>query len=408
MNFLLVKGKSFIIKIAELDIRFILLIGLLVFLPTLEAPKNIFAFLFVFAWVIIAKKNHNWGGKWETIDTIFTLWILFDIIISINAMITHQLSGEGFRDIFRFVLIGWCLSRTNFVKERHTQAALIAVVAVVISLIYSYYVGQGNLKELYSVGHINHTAIYLVLAYSISLALLLFNFNNLSFYQKVTLTLTSIALFIAILDTHSRAAFGILIVITLLDFIFLIIRLKKISLLLASIAFFMTLGILFSQNPPVALQRIQAYDTIFDLSTRTPINNFSYYAFKANPFFGVGFKNYSTIELDDIAEIVIKDKNIFDKNLLMNGSHAHNIYFNYLVSGGLLIFSIFAWFWLYIFMIIIKSLKSPENDWVSLSATGVLLVNLGIGVVNTTFHHEHAILSMFVLGILISKFRRFD
>ena len=56
MNFLLVKGKSFIIKIAELDIRFILLIGLLVFLPTLEAPKNIFAFLFVFAWVIIAKK----------------------------------------------------------------------------------------------------------------------------------------------------------------------------------------------------------------------------------------------------------------------------------------------------------------------------------------------------------------
>ena len=59
-------------------------------------------------------------------------------------------------------------------------------------------------------------------------------------------------------------------------------------------------------------------------------------------------------------------------------------------------------------MIIIKSLKSPENDWVSLSATGVLLVNLGIGVVNTTFHHEHAILSMFVLGILISKFRRFD
>ena len=172
MNFLLVKGKSFIIKIAELDIRFILLIGLLVFLPTLEAPKNIFAFLFVFAWVIIAKKNHNWGGKWETIDTIFTLWILFDIIISINAMITHQLSGEGFRDIFRFVLIGWCLSRTNFVKERHTQAALIAVVAVVISLIYSYYVGQGNLKELYSVGHINHTAIYLVLAYSISLAFL--------------------------------------------------------------------------------------------------------------------------------------------------------------------------------------------------------------------------------------------
>ena len=29
----------------------------------------------------------------------------------------------------------------------------------------------------------------------------------------------------------------------------------------------------------------------------------------------------------------------------MTGVHAHNVYFNYLVSGGLLIFSIFAWFW---------------------------------------------------------------
>ena len=33
------------------------------------------------------------------------------------------------------------------------------------------------------------------------------------------------------------------------------------------------------------------------------------------------------------------------------------------------------------------------------------MVNLLIGLVNTTLHHEHAILSMFVLGLLISQYR---
>ncbi len=51
-------------KLAKVDIRFLFLIGLLIALPGFEAPKNIFAFLFVVSWVVIAKKNNDWGGKW--------------------------------------------------------------------------------------------------------------------------------------------------------------------------------------------------------------------------------------------------------------------------------------------------------------------------------------------------------
>ena len=42
-------------KLARVDIRFLFLIGLLIFLPALEAPKNLFAFLFVVSWVVIAR-----------------------------------------------------------------------------------------------------------------------------------------------------------------------------------------------------------------------------------------------------------------------------------------------------------------------------------------------------------------
>jgi len=77
-------------NLARVDIRFLFLIGLLIFLPALEALKNIFAFLFVVSWVVIAKKNNDWGGKWLVIDSIFLLWILADIFVSINAIITYN------------------------------------------------------------------------------------------------------------------------------------------------------------------------------------------------------------------------------------------------------------------------------------------------------------------------------
>ena len=164
-------------KIAAVDLRFLLLAAMLVFLPGVEALKNIFAFLFVLSWVLISKKNNNWGGKWQLIDSIFLLWILADIFVSINALLTHQLSGSNFRDVIRFVLIAWVLSRIYFPKDKLFKLALISVIATIFTLGYSYYSTGGILKELHSVGHINHTAIFLVIAYSISLSLFLFDLS---------------------------------------------------------------------------------------------------------------------------------------------------------------------------------------------------------------------------------------
>ena len=182
-------------KIDAVDARFLLLVAMLVFLPGVEALKNIFAFLFVLSWILISKKNNNWGGKWQIIDSIFLLWILADIFISINAVITHQLSGSNFRDVIRFVLIAWVISRINFPKEKLRELAIISVVASLITLAYSYYSTGGILKELHSVGHINHTAIFLAIAYSISLSLLLFAFHSLKNYQKIILLISTIVLF---------------------------------------------------------------------------------------------------------------------------------------------------------------------------------------------------------------------
>jgi hypothetical protein len=392
-------------KFSQIDFKFVFLAAMLIFLPGVEALKNIFAFLFVLSWFFFVNKENYWGGKWRVIDTIFLLWLLADASVSINAIITHQLPGSGFRDVFRYVLIAWIISRTYFLKEKINQLTLIVVIATVVTLGYSYYSTGGMLKELHSVGHINHTAIFLLMTYSIALPLFLFDFHKLARYQRAILLISSIILFLSTIDTNSRASFGILIIITLLNFFFFNIKKKNISLIFLFLTLVLSVGSYFAYNPPKALKRIQNNEHIFKDNTREKINNFSYYVFKTYPMLGVGFGNYSQINKLDIEEAVLQDLGVYEWNNYMESSHAHNLYYSFLVSGGLVIFSIFVMFWLSIFWIIFELIKVRENHWIVMSSFNVVLINLGIGFFNTTLHHEHAILSMFVLGLLISQYR---
>lgn len=394
-------------KFAEVDYRFLMFLGVLVCLPVLEALKNIFAFLFVFSWVLIARKENYWGGKWKTIDTIFLLWILADITVSINAVISHQLSGSNFRDIIRFVLIAWVLSRIHWPKQKLFQLASAAIIATLMAIAFAYYIsGDYQFNELYSVGHINHSAIFLAIAFSISLSLLIIDFNNLKKYQKIFLILSTLILFFTTVDTNSRAAFGLIILITLIDFIYLAIKSRRLSVTILLFGIVSLTGVMFINSPPAALKRILTGEHILHDEARDRIRNFNYYAFKKSPLLGHGFGNHGKIKFDDIKSSIIKDNGDPNISLYLPSAHAHNVYYTYLVSGGLLIFSIFLWFWFYIIWIIIKLIASKDSEWFVLCSVSVLLINLGIGWVNTTLHHEHAILSMFVLGLLISKYRK--
>lgn len=408
-------------KILRIDIRFLLLVCLLFTLPSFEALKNIFALLFVVSWVYVSRKNKEWGGKWIIIDSIFLMWILAGIFVSVNAVKTHHFPGDNYTDIVRFILISWVVSRTYFSRERLIQLAFVIVFATFISLIFSYFLGHGQFKELYSVGHINHSAIYLVITYAISLALLFFNSYNINNYQKIALIVSCLAFAFTVVNSGSRAAAGILVIITLFDFVFLLLKLKKLSLIIGIVTLATFIGVFSTQYPRYTVESfeketIAKLENFFYDDDRKKIREFSYYAFKTNPLFGVGFGNFGLLKANDIKQAIIRDKKVFEDNKYSSSSHTHNVYYNYLVSGGILIFSIFAWFWIFIFWIICKMfvlnslrhyrLKYPENEWIIVSAIGAVLVTLGIGLVNTTLHHEHGILTMFVIGLLISQFRK--
>jgi len=185
------------------NVIFIYLALLLIFLPSFEAPKNLFVILLVFTWAFIARRDNNLGGKWRVIDTIFLFWIIFDIIIGINAVVNLELPANGSKDIIKFILVGWVVSRLSLDKKQMIFLTVVTVIFAIIPLIESYYEQADNGRlyiELNSVGHVNHTAIYLLISYVLSSSIFVLQFNKIGYkwYARTGITVKDIIIFIII------------------------------------------------------------------------------------------------------------------------------------------------------------------------------------------------------------------
>lgn len=384
--------------------KFLFLALMLAVLPILEAPKNLFALLFVLSWVVIAKTSRDWGGRWRSIDTIFLLWILADIAVGLNAVIVHDQPANGSKDIIKFVLVGWAISRAGFTTKQMIHLSLVAIVSTVIALAYSYL--NCGCPRLHSVGHINHVAIYLLLVYIISLSLLIFNFKNIGNLVRILLILTSVVLAISVIDTNSRASSGLLVAVTLMAMLYAIYLYRSWCVVTISALFISIVLVASINNPPRVINKfIHGMSLISDDSPRQKIRNFAYYVFKIDPILGTGMNNFPNLDHGDIRELVVKDKGVYNKREFSPHAHPHNVYLTYLSGGGLVLFSVFAWFWLEVVRIIYKARNFANERWLMFGSAGMTMSVLGVGWVNTTLAHEHALIPMFFIGLLVSKYR---
>lgn len=393
--------------IKKQDSKFIFLALMLVMLPNFEVPKNLFAVLFVASWVFIARRDKKWGGKWRVIDTIFLLWILTDIAVGINAVMMHEQPANGSKDIIKFVLVGWAISRSGFTIRQMINLCVIAIVFSIMPLAYSYLnCNGGTCVELNSVGHVNHTAIYLLIVYVVSLSLLIFNFKNIGNLLRTMLIVTTIIFAYVVIDTHSRAASGLLVAITLIAMLYSIYLYRNWCSVIISILLFSLVSTILVYNSSQVFNKFINGSSLVGDSPRQKIRNFAYYVFKIDPILGTGIGNFPNFSHDDIKELVIKDKGVYDKSSFMPFAHPHNLYYVYLSGGGVVLFSIFIWFWLQMANIIYKVNKQSQEKWLVFSSSSIVIAVLSIGWVNTTLAHEHALIAMFVLGLVISIDRK--
>ena len=91
-------------------IEFAFLALLIVFLPAFEAPKNIFWVAYVVTWIFNRVRDKDFGGKWQTWDTLIVLWIASGYIVAAFAGLKHE-EWLGPLDIVRYGSIFWLVMR---------------------------------------------------------------------------------------------------------------------------------------------------------------------------------------------------------------------------------------------------------------------------------------------------------
>ena len=206
--------------------------------------------------------------------------------------------------------------------------------------------------------------------------------------------------------SQSRAAFGMA---TILGFLFLsimpfMIKTKNFSM----IAFAIIIAVTLSFNPAIFEKQKELQRTNDLLSRRDLVWNVPIEASRFYPILGIGMNNWKNITITELKNSVEKRGEIFDeKKYCLTVGHAHNLYLQALLERGLLGLSsiiLLAILWAKEIILSYKRKKGTDlNNMTLYASISTFLGIFGIGLVNSTLHHENAILALFILGLHIMQ-----
>jgi len=256
--------------------------------------------------------------------------------------------------------------------------------------------------QLHSVGHVNHSAIYLGIILGGALSVTLSTWRDVGLIQRIGLILLPIVFFESIILGQSRGVFGIsLIRISLL--ILAIPNPKKIKAIALAL-FAIILALMPLMNTAIIQKQIAAQNANNTLSDRPRVWSVSIEAARFYPIFGVGNGNWNQITLEDLKRSREKRDMPYDeKNYAIQHGHSHSLYLTSLVERGvvgLIVLIVFMMTWLETLIKSYHKLKnSTQGSYIWGASLSAWIVTFGVGLVNSTFHHEHAILALLFLGL---------
>jgi O-antigen ligase len=391
------------------QIEFALLCLVIAVLPTFEAPKQIFWGLYFITAITRLMINRSLlDFQWP--DLFFGLWLAAALASTLGAGMPGHHEWKGFTDLFMYSSTAWLVYRSNYTPTQLKNLLILSVVLVLPPLLWGIWLHLGPINkqylELKSVGHVNHSAIYLCIVFGISLGASFCAINSKKTIQAILLTIITALIFWSLVIGQSRAAFGIA---TTLSFflIFLLTDNKKIKHLFVSLAS-IALIIIVAMNP-IIVQKHKQYVSNNDItSSRLQVWNVSFEAAKWFPPLGLGMDNWKLITPKAIQLSVEKSGQTYKADDYFYPGHSHNVYLTILVERGIIGLSTFMLIILAWGTQLLRSYKNFRNNdqmliWgASLSA---FIVATGIGIVNTTIHHEHGLLTALCLGIFLAAKR---
>jgi O-antigen ligase len=384
-------------------IEFGALVALAFFLPLYEAPKNIAWIIFVLAWLANRARERDFGGRWDLWDTLMAVWVPSGLVVAAFAGL-HDSEWRGALDLVRYGSVAWLLKRSDYsaASERWVFRALVA--SLVLGLAVGHWrvwVGGAEFLQLNSVGHVNHTAIYVAIMLGACTAWF-FTGGGI-----VPVLVMAFALFSLVLSA-SRGGIGVALAMLLVLGAAFWRRsrwpsLFTVALVVATVltAWLGGADVIRKQQRNIEQQNVLAY--------RDGIWRAALVAWERFPLLGIGVDNYHLINNDRVKAWREQAGKRFDERDYSQFPHAHSLYFNTLAERGILgalplLAVLVAWL---VALVRARPARDASNDdWLWWGCSGAaFMVTTGVGLVNTTLHHEHGILAMLFLGMWLSRIR---
>lgn len=398
-------------KLLYLDL--IMLSLMILSLPSLEAPKNIFLVGYLITRVISEIIQFKQGVKqWKSWDFLFLTIIFTAFLSTVFAGFSGMEEWQGYKVFLTAILTGWFISRTHYSQNQYRIIFLLTILAIIPPLLWGLYeylvIHSKKSLEIHSVGHVNHSAIYLTMIFGATLGWFISQFDfkkkdEVSQWQTILIGMMSFILFISLIIGQSRGAFGIAILLGIcLLFLANSIKVK----IIAIVTMFLVITSSMLLESDIIQKQINNQKSDNVLANRDKVWNVSIEASRFSPLLGLGLSNWHFIKLSQIQKSVEARGEIFHADNYFFPGHSHSLYLSALVERGivgLMVTLIFMCYWLYDLIKTFKwSNKSGTSYMLWTGSLSAWLATFGIGLVNTTFHHEHGILACLFLGLYIS------
>jgi O-antigen ligase len=365
-----------------------LLILLIYLLPIHEASKNVVWGISVALLLVRHIYLRQWPPLRGAIGASILFWVFSGALSSCFA-IEPAASLKGLWDVIRCAAGFWLVS-TTFVSETSKNRFLKhAFYSTIIATIIAWYqLCSAKLShaeraeyvhiQLPSVGHFNQSAIYLGMAWFITLAYCLQPQSNLKKSFKVFALLI---VGLALLGTTARSTSAVAVAGTLL----IILRANPQKWVLQSLGVILILGVISIFTVPSIKNRIFFHGSFH---ARVLFWESALKEFPFRPFTGVGLNNFKNIalETEETSDFGTVD-------------HAHNLYFNNLaqtgITGAVAILALVS-----SAALALSRVRKIESPLVFRSILGVWLIAAVGGLSNTTIHHEMGLLFFLILGLM--------
>ena len=387
------------------------LIGLAAVLPLLEGPKNLFWALYVLAWLANRARSRDFGGPWDRWDSAIVGWMA-----AAFAAVAFAGLGAQWRDcvdVVRYGSVLWLMKRSRY-SDRVLIALLVALAAgTLAALAVGYYrillTTNYQFLGLKSVGHVNHSAIYLAIALGATLMATRAWWRPARAPWRVAGVVTTVLFAVSLFVMQSRAAVGAALVMVAVLLLAYAVRHRRGMRRLALAAAILT-GLGLAAKPEVVEKNyVQVERSGTLLAFREQIWRAGLLAWRDHPVFGVGVHGWGEINEQVVAQSAQRRGEALDLERLMFSSHGHSLYLNTLVEQGVVgLAAVLAVLLLWAIELArrVPGAAAPPLEWSYWGgAAAAWMIAVIVGLVNTTLHHEHALISMVLLGGWLSYLR---